>query len=389
MGDSGWIAETVSKDGDQSYSAWSPDGNYDLIVSPSWGGTSSATLVKTSGEIVRDYKPADHAVWLDDRSFMILRYKGDYENVAVIGSVDDAVVSPADVPNGSALANGHGAVAFTTTDSYDGPDCGFCANAHGFSVWQSGSTSNPREGDAVAWSPDGSLLYVLHDVRDLKPGTGAPAADDFVGWLEMLSVPRLDSVRKYADSKITDRFVSLDPSGDYVLYETVDDRNGVELAHVLDLATGHEAKFDVPFSSFAWNASQKIVVGPDEATSEIVYDRNGLPAGVDQTHGVATLRDAAGNATGEWADVGAGLDAAADGRLIATYDTQFIDSYAFVTLFAGDVRTTPDPLPIDGYMADGCWASVAPAAAAISAHCSLIPPTGGARYGLTAVYPLN
>jgi hypothetical protein len=390
MGSSGWFALTVSKDADRQFSVWSPTGAYDLVVSPSWGGTSSATLATVSGQVIRTYESADYAVWLDDQRFMIISETSDYTNVARIGSVATEGLTKVDVPDGSALGNGHGAVAFRGLGSYDTTDCGgFCANTYEFSIWQDGSVSKSRDGDPVAWSPDGTQLYVLNDVRKIDPDTGAPAADDFVGWLEVLSLPNLDSVRKYPTTKITDRSIALDPSGKYLLYETIGDHNDDDYVHVLNLASGGESKFNMSGSWFTWDAAQEIVVAPAQAGSEVVYGSDGEPSSVAQSHGRATVRDVHGDVVDTWNDIGRVVVSAADGQLVASYDQQFMNTYAFVTVIGDGKPTVLPALPIDGWLADECWLSVAPDAAAVSADCSLIPPAGGIRYGLSAIYPLR
>lgn len=107
------------------------------------------------------------------------------------------------MPVGQPLSNEHGAVVFYTTDFDYSNGCGFGCRVYNFSVWRDGAVTEPREGKPVAWSPDGAELFVLHDVRKQKSGTGAPAPEDFIGWLEILSFPDFQSVRTLPDKLIS------------------------------------------------------------------------------------------------------------------------------------------------------------------------------------------
>ena len=386
MGSSGW--NVVSLNG--STTAWSPDGSYILTGSTDERGTDSTILVSSGGDLVRQYPTADYVVWLDTQRFMLIKYgegTGDRPNIAKVGTVADAGLTQVDVPKGWALSSQHGAVAFATLGFDYAADCGFGCPMYHFRVWGAGPNSDEREGEPVAWSPDGSQLFVLHDVRKHPPGTGAPAAQDFVGWLEILSLPDLQSVRAYPDTTSTDRSVALDPSGTALLYETVSDVGANEYVHILDLSNGAQKMLDVNQRSFGWASPGEVVIAPQMANPVTHYDGDGQPTYMAPVHGTATLYAINGEATASWSDVGQDVASTWDGSAVALYDDTFIGAQQFVSVFANGQRLTPDPLPVDHYLAT-CGANVAPHATTVAATCSLIVPGANVTYFITALHSL-
>ena len=245
----------------------------------------------------------------------------------------------------------------------------------------------------MAWSPDGNQLLVLHDVRTAKSGTGAPAAEDFIGWLEIFTVPNFESARQYRDTKIDDRSVALDPSGNFLLYETVGDAGDTEHAHVLDLSTGQEHFFDVTQKSFAWNSQQQVVVSPQLHNPLEAYGSDGERTYLKPVHGSGALFNAKADSIGTLDDVGQSASASSDGTVVALYDEQFMNSFPFVTLYVDGQRTVVSPFPLlensppaDGYFFD-CY--VAPGPHAVAASCNLTEYGTSALVGLTAIYPLH
>ena len=125
--------------------------------------------------MVRQYLPADYAVWLDTQRFMLITYgagTGDRPNIANVGTVADTGLTSVDVPKGWALSSQHGAVAFATIGFDYAPDCNFGCPMYHFRVWGAGPTSDEREGEPVAWSADGTQLFILHDVRKHRRAGG-------------------------------------------------------------------------------------------------------------------------------------------------------------------------------------------------------------------------
>ena len=236
-------------------------------------------------------------------------------------------------------------------------------------------------------------LLVLHDVRTAKPGTGVPAAEDFIGWLEDLRPAkfRLDPpVPGHDDRRSRRRARSL---RQILVYETVGDAGDAEHAHVLDLSNGEEHFFDVTQKSFAWNSQQQVVVGPQLHNPLEVYGSDGERTYLKPVHGPGTLYNVKSYSVGTLEDVGQSVASSSDGSVVALYDDEFMNSYPFVTLYVDGQRTSVNPLPtfINSPPSDGYFfaCDVSPGPIAIAASCNLSQYGTTAETGLTAIYPLN
>ncbi|HEY7025270.1 MAG TPA: hypothetical protein VH371_09950 [Candidatus Limnocylindrales bacterium] len=394
LGMSGWIALGASENGGSAYPVWSPDGAHALMIGR-LQGKDEATLISSTGDVVRSYDQADYAVWLDNDRFLIISYgpgQGDRPNIGTVGTVGGSALSSVDIPSGVALSNGHGAVTFATLGFDYASDCDFGCPLYHYRVWNGDETTDEQEGEPVAWSQDGSQLYVLHDVRNRKPDTGAPAAEDFIGWLEIFAMPDLRSVSQYPDTKIDDRAVALDPSGHFVSYEIIGDTNGSETAHILDLADGTDTSFNVFQRSFGWDNQQQMVVAPQLHDPLEAYGSDGERTYLKPVHGAATVYTAKSEFVGTLEDVGQSVSSSSDGKVVALYDEQFMNSFPFVTLYIDGQRTYVDPFPPlansppdDGYFFD---CSVSSGSKAISATCHLTQYGSVRDDYLTAIYPL-
>jgi dipeptidyl aminopeptidase/acylaminoacyl peptidase len=240
---------------DSAGAAWSPDGRWLLVWDQVTNGTPAdrhVSLDDPQGNLIRAFQ-GENPVWLDPRSFVITRDGRSY-----LGTVDATTFTPVSPTfMGNVYSNGHGALAFDTSATFD-------ASAR-FVVWRQAGASAPRPGVAVAWSRDGTKLAVWH----WTSGTGP---ESYSGWLEVLSWPGLRQL-----AAVHDR-----PSGPF-LHQTLFDPSGRYVAFlcgkvcVLDLTAGQTtvANPSMPSDFIAW--SQAGLVIPSLADGSVaIYDVRGV-----------------------------------------------------------------------------------------------------------------
>jgi hypothetical protein len=257
---------------DNAGADWSPDGRRLLVWDQVTNGTPSdqhVTLDDAQGNVIRAIQ-GENPVWLDANSFVITRDGRSY-----LGTVDAATLAPIS-PMGNVYSNGHGALAFETSNAYD-------ASAR-FVVWGRAGASAPRPGVPVAWSRDGTKLAVWH-------WTSGGGPETYSGWLEVLSWPGLHGLAAVHDHPSRPfPHQTFDPSGRYVAFQC-------GKVCVLDLTTGHTtiANPSVPSDFIAWNEASQLVIPSLADGSVAIYDVHGVRQSVEPNLGDTASASADGS----------------------------------------------------------------------------------------------
>lgn len=208
-----------------------------------------AHIYDANGSLIASYSlrrpswlDASHVVGIDPaaghiRALITDIRTGDTEFFGLPHSAEDAI------------ANGHGAVAFSWARDDDWPD-----THYSFVVWQEGDFTGANDGYAQQWSPDGSTLALFHQFgRNRAPS----------GWVSVVSWPTLGFLFADAPPYATGD-VLFDPTGQYVAYSTslgVRPEDDVLLVRVVHLETA--ATTDLPrdnIGGFYWTAEGDIAV---------------------------------------------------------------------------------------------------------------------------------
>ena len=236
--------------------AWSTDGRFfalDDVANGTPGQTLAVHLYARDGSLLRDIPGSDLA-WIGARTFLV--GPASSGGPVVASSLDTTELAPATNATFAGLAApGHrvAAVELPWTDPTQAR----------FVVWQSGTTSSPQQGIPLAWSPDGSLLAVMH-VTQRGQGTGGEDA----GWLQVLRVPDLTPVAAVHEPLIGDRGAFIfDASGRHLAY----------LGAILDVISGHVTTLNVGgVETVAWDGT-RLLVAESQRERIAWFDASGSP----------------------------------------------------------------------------------------------------------------
>jgi hypothetical protein len=267
---------------------WAPDARHLLVMLRSTNeplDRQQVLLATSAGAVVRSYQ-ADAGFWLDEMRFVLFAYprlpSGETRvpeaDEGAIGSLSSEDLVPVEIPAES-VSNEDGLVAF----SLGSP----CARQQ-FQVWSSSSLSEPREGAAEGWSPDGRLLVVWHYIANCGP--------ESVGWLEVIDWTTGKSLLADPDIRTGIGGALLDRAGRRLVF--VDRIN-----KVADLQTGEVVTIDFEdFSRFrAWDGSGHLVL--------------------TNLDGDAAAFSSEGRVVERWPAVGDGVTSAIDGSVIGFWFT--------------------------------------------------------------------
>lgn len=254
--------------------AWSPTGTSFAIVDAPRNGSAIVRLYASNGRELRSLDGWDLA-WTDPRHFLVRRSAGVGEIVA--GSLDNADLASVRGSFAGLLTNGHGAAALELpgTDPVQAQ----------FLVWRSGTLGTPRAGQPVAWSPDGSLLAVVH----VTSSAGSTGGED-VGWLEVLRGPDLVSVAAVHSIDVGARGtpVLFSPDGSHLAIQATS--AGEPIVAILDLNSGRIASVRVGrVQSVAWRGRNELLVVESDREQIGAFDVNGksVASGVPFALGLA------------------------------------------------------------------------------------------------------
>jgi hypothetical protein len=178
---------------------------------------------------------ATHAEWLGPRSLLLWTDRG----VVGQGLDQGRVAAPDDVTAG-ALVGPTGAIAYDNGD----------VDAPTFRVWTSATTTKPRAGQPVAWSPDGSRLVVW-----LPAGPTPITGPENLGHLALLAWPGLATVRELSGLLTTTQPPEFDASGQHLAFFAKGE------IQVLDIASGTvnaASEGNTGSDAFAWGSDGRL-----------------------------------------------------------------------------------------------------------------------------------
>ena len=212
---------------------WSPKGARVAVLAGASGTTPSVSIVDPAGRVEDQFEAFDFA-WLDEDTYIATKgisgpsgadgfatFTGSVGGVAwplIPGNYSQIVAGPA------------GVVALKLNDT--GMD-------H-YVIWSRSGVGSPRDGVPVAFSPDGSLLAVVHYPRACCAGLPSPEPTNAPGptTLDIVRTDTGKSVRSTGDIVFAYGLgVSFNPDGRMVAFRR-DTPDGHEDLAILNIVTG-------------------------------------------------------------------------------------------------------------------------------------------------------
>jgi hypothetical protein len=213
--------------------AWSPKGTRIAVVTEVSGEAPAVSLVDPHGLVQYHFEAADFA-WLDDDTYIAIDVTSGPSGVGVFTTFTGAVGGSArqTIPGSywQIVAGPTGAVALKLNET----------GSDHYVIWGKSSVSSPRDGVPVAFSPDGSLLAVVHYPRACCAGLPSPEPSEAPGptTLDIVRTDTGESVRATGDVNWGYGLpVEFSPDGKTVAYR-IDRATGPEEVGILDIATG-------------------------------------------------------------------------------------------------------------------------------------------------------
>jgi hypothetical protein len=225
---------------------WSADGRFfalDDVANGRPGQELAVHLYGRDGTHLRDI-PGSYLVWTGASTFLVGPVSSGGQ--ALSGSLDSPALTPAVATFAGIAAPGHRVAAIV--QPWSNP------TRPQYVVWQSGTMRTPEPGIPLGWSPDGSLLAVLH-VTQRAQGTGG----EDTGWLQVLRSADLTPVASVQAPLIGDRGApAFDASGGHLAWPWA--TAGAAGAAILDVATGRVTTLTVGgVASLAWQGTTLLV----------------------------------------------------------------------------------------------------------------------------------
>jgi hypothetical protein len=206
--------------------AWSPGGTRIAVTEAANGATPDVRILTAAGTAIETVN-AWSLRWLDEDTYVGV----DYRSGAFVGRVGSSArqVIPGDyVPWIPASMAGAVALELNVTASNQ------------YVIWTPAGLSSPRDGVPVGFSPDGTLLAVVHYPRDCCAGVPSPEPSKAPGptTLDIVRTDTGKSVRSTGDIVFAYGLpVSFSPDGRMVAFRR-DTADGHEDLAVLDIGTG-------------------------------------------------------------------------------------------------------------------------------------------------------
>ncbi len=207
--------------------AWSPGGSRIAVTEAANGATPDVRILTAAGTAIETVN-AWSLGWLDEDTYVGL----DYRSGAFVGRVGSSVrqVIPGDyLPWIPASTAGAVALELNVTASNQ------------YVIWSAaGGLSAPRDGVPVGFSPDGTMLAVVHYPRDCCAGLPSPEPSKAPGptTLDIVRTDTGKSVRSTGDIVFAYGLpVSFSPDGRMVAFRR-DTADGHEDLAILDIGTG-------------------------------------------------------------------------------------------------------------------------------------------------------
>ncbi len=196
----GWVQLASASD---ASAVWSPDAQFILASLSTPGGppeSQQVQLLTRDGVVIRTHERLTDPVWLDPQSFVAYRLdwqqdqsgewtpatgpNGERLGEALVGSVVSEQLLGWDIPLGSAISSGSGALAISRFDSGGRAETSVWTQLGGLTDWHAGAP--------LAWSPAGDRLALVH---------GQPTGPPGEGWLEVIAWPGLATL--WSDESLT------------------------------------------------------------------------------------------------------------------------------------------------------------------------------------------
>jgi WD40 repeat protein len=236
--------------GQVQHVAWSPAGTKIAVVE---GASGEVTIMGVDGSTIRTVNAWDLA-WIDDSSYVTTSGHPAEIIVGHVGS--SAAEKMPGVVSGSIVASSAGVMALPLEES----------GSNNYVVWGAAGLSDPRDGVPVAFSPDGTLLAVVHYPRACCDGPPSPAPSEAPGptTLDIVRTDTGESVRVTADvSWAYGALVSFSPDGRLVAFRMdPKDQESLERVGVLDVASGKVWVVDAgTVGSLTWTDSSHLLIG--------------------------------------------------------------------------------------------------------------------------------
>ena len=256
--------------GQVQHVAWSPGGTKVAVIEGGSGDPSEVAIMGVDGSTIQTVNAWDVA-WIDDSSYVTI--SGGPGEIFV-GHVGSSAVEkmPGYVSiSGSIVAGPAGAIALPLQE----------IGSNHYAVWGAAGLSDPRDGVPVAFSPDGTLLAVVHYPRACCDGPPSPEPSKAPGptTLDIVRTGTGESVRVTADvSWGYGALVSFSPDGRLVAFRMdPKDQESLERVGVLDVGSGKVWVLDAgTVWSLAWtDDSHLLILSQSPAT--------GTPAGIPVT----------------------------------------------------------------------------------------------------------
>ena len=238
--------------------AWSSAGTKLAVVEGASGTPLTVKIVSVDGSTIQTVN-ADFVAWIDDSSYVTI--SGDPGEIFV-GHVGSSAVEkmPGNVSYSVSIVSGPaGAIALPLEES----------GSNHYVVWGASGLSDPRDGVPVAFSPDGSLLAVVHYPRagcDGCNGPPSPAPTTAPGptTLDIVRTGTGESVRVASDvSWAYGALVSFSPDGRLVAFRmNQKDQASLERVGILEVATGKVWAVDAgTVGSLSWTDDTHLLIG--------------------------------------------------------------------------------------------------------------------------------
>jgi hypothetical protein len=235
---------------------WSPGGTRIAVTEAANGATPDVRILTAAGTAIETVN-ALSLRWLDENTYVGL----DYRSGAFVGRVGSSArqVIPGDyVPWIPASMAGAVALELNVTASNQ------------YVIWTPAGLSAPRDGVPVGFSPDGTMLALVHYPRDCCAGLPSPEPSPAPGptTLDIVRTDTGKSVRSTGDIVFAYGLpVSFSPDGRMVAFRR-DTADGHEDLAILDLTTGkvwvvQSGGLDiVPQHTLAWLDSTHLDLRP-------------------------------------------------------------------------------------------------------------------------------
>jgi dipeptidyl aminopeptidase/acylaminoacyl peptidase len=245
--------------------AWSPKGTRIALVAGASGEASIVSIVDPNGRVQDQFDALDFA-WLDEDTYIAINGISGPSGVADFTTFTGAVGSSArqTIPGSywQIVAGPAGTLALKLHET----------GSDRYVIWRLSSVSSPRDGIPVAFSPDGSLLAVVHYPRACCDGLPSPAPTAAPGptVLDIVRTDTGESVRVTGDVVWAYGLpVDFSPDGRTVAYR-LDRGTGPEEVGILDIATGQVWALPgqpdvVPDSTIVWMDSTHLAVRSSNA----------------------------------------------------------------------------------------------------------------------------